>query len=141
MIRHTFSHRADRPWPIVVLAVVCWLMPWLPVVFGNSTSNSQIVVFWLILVTLTSLPLSIFDDAVFRYACLTIGAIQVAIEALLSVAFYGIALPVFVAFFPAGALLLLAGWRRAAPVRTVLAAFLAVFPVIGSLVALGLSQG
>ncbi|MBD0689596.1 hypothetical protein [Streptomyces sp. CBMA123] len=121
------SLRADRPWQLVALAGASWLPPW--AVAGRDV-NGEIVAIWLLLLALTVLPLSYRDPRAFRRTCQTVGGILLGLEIVVSIPFLLLVLPFLVAFLPAGAVLLLAGWKRGGPVRTGLAAVLTAFPFV-----------
>jgi hypothetical protein len=124
MTDHAVSQPADRPWPIVVLAGATWLPACLLPLLKHTPPDGQLIAAWGALLGLTLLPLALTRAAAFRRACLVIGAVGLAVEFILSLPFFLIALPFFVALCPAGALLLLAGWKKPGPARTTIAAVL-----------------
>ncbi|MFF2078478.1 hypothetical protein ACFVXG_27440 [Kitasatospora sp. NPDC058162] len=127
MSGHLFTRRADRPWPIALFAAATWVQPW---VTNTHHINPWLIALWLVLGALTALPLLIADPVRFRQACLTVGGLLLGLEVLISLPFLLIILPFYVALFPAGALLLLAGWRRRGPARGILTAVLLVVPCL-----------
>ncbi|MFF9644873.1 hypothetical protein [Kitasatospora aureofaciens] len=119
--------RTDRPWQIVALAGASWLPPW-AVVRGDV--NGETIALWFLLLALTVLPLSYRNPYLFRRTCRIVGGILLGLQFVVSVPFLLLVLPLLVAFLPAGALLLLAGWKRSGPVRTGLAVTLAALPLV-----------
>ncbi|MFH9350660.1 hypothetical protein [Kitasatospora sp. NPDC017646] len=75
------------------------------------------------------LPLAVPREPVFRRACLGVGRLRFAIEALRSIPYLLIPLPVLVFAFPSGVMLLLTGRRNRGAVGTVVAALLAAGPI------------
>lgn len=119
------TRRADRPWPIAALAAATWAQPW---AMGSQHVNPWSLAIWTTLVVLTALPLVFTDPWTFRQTCLIIGAVLLGTESMISLPTLLTALPVLVALFPAGALLLVAGWKRPGPARIVLTAVLLAVP-------------
>ncbi|MFI9364078.1 hypothetical protein ACIG5E_23950 [Kitasatospora sp. NPDC053057] len=113
---------------LVALAGVAWL-PWAAdgLWWGNAGAW-----FWGLFsgfLGATVLPLAVPREPGFRRACLTVGWLQLAIEAVCSAPYLLIPLPVFVFAFPSGVMLLLTGRRNRGSVGTVLAALLAAGPI------------
>ncbi|MGW2373071.1 hypothetical protein [Kitasatospora sp. NPDC001683] len=110
---------------LVALAGVAWL-PW--AVAGRGETGW----YWVLVggfFGLTVLPLAVPREPVFRRACLTVGWLQFGIEAVFSIPYVLIPLPVFVFALPSGVMLLLTGRRNRGWVGTVTAALLVAGPI------------
>ncbi|MEV7596062.1 hypothetical protein AB0O91_01570 [Kitasatospora sp. NPDC089797] len=120
-----FAFRTDRLWPIALVAAVTWVQPWVLVGFSAAW---WLVALWALFLTLGAVPLAIADPLRFRRTSLVIGGAVLGTQVALAVPYLLIPLPFVLALFPAGLLLLLAGGKRCAPARGLLAALLLVIP-------------
>ncbi|MEU4119295.1 hypothetical protein AB0F71_32970 [Kitasatospora sp. NPDC028055] len=113
---------------LVALAGVAWV----PYAVAGLSSRPDSAWFWGLYVgflTMTVLPLAVPREPSFRRACLAVGWFQFGIEAVCSVPYVLLPLPVFVFAFPSGVMLLLAGRRDRGSVGTVFAALLVAGPI------------
>ncbi|MFH9347625.1 hypothetical protein [Kitasatospora sp. NPDC017646] len=127
MTAHLFAFRTDRPWLIALFAAATWVQPW---VLVGTTAPWWLVTLWGLFLVLTALPLTLADPLTFRRVCLTVGGTVLGTQVALAVPYLLIPLPFTLILFPAGILLLLAGWKRCALARGTLAALLLVIPVL-----------
>ncbi|MBD0689597.1 hypothetical protein [Streptomyces sp. CBMA123] len=125
MTGRLFAFRTDRPWPIALFASVTWLQPW---TLMGTTAAWWILTLWGLSLALTALPLGIADPLTFRHTCLAVGGVVLSTQVTLAAPYLPLPPPFSVILFPAGGLLLLAGWKRGGLTRATLAALLLVIP-------------
>ncbi|MFF4816652.1 hypothetical protein ACFY2K_18890 [Kitasatospora sp. NPDC001309] len=113
---------------LVALAGVAWV-PW---AVGGVWWGDGNAWFWGLYVGflgMTVLPLAVPREPGFRRACLTVGWLQLGVQAVCSVPFLLLPLPVFVFALPSGVMLLLTGRRNRGRVGTAFAALLLAGPL------------
>ncbi|MFD5461794.1 hypothetical protein ACFWIQ_03070 [Kitasatospora sp. NPDC127059] len=127
MTGRLFAFRTDRPWLIALFALATWVQPWILI---GATAAWWLITLWGLCLALNALPLVIADPLGFRRTCLTVGSLVLGTQIALAAPYLLIPLPFVLILFPAGPLLLLAGWKNGALARGTLAALLLIIPVL-----------
>ncbi|MFF2078479.1 hypothetical protein ACFVXG_27445 [Kitasatospora sp. NPDC058162] len=126
MTDHAFPRRTDRPWLIALFAAATWVQPWFLI---DTSATWWAATLWFLLLALTVLPQAVTDPLWFRRTCRIVAGVVLGTEIAVSAPNL-LPLPFLLVLFPAGLLLLLAGWGRGSPVRGFLAALLLAVPFL-----------
>ncbi|MGW2248632.1 hypothetical protein ACWCXH_00300 [Kitasatospora sp. NPDC001660] len=119
-----------RPWGLAAWAGASWLIYAVAYVTGEAGADGETLVRWCLAGFSTLIPLAVPGRWGFRVACLVVGWLQFGIEIMLSLGFLLIPLPIFVAVFPSGVVLLLAGRRNGGPIGKVIGVLLSLVPLV-----------